>query len=59
MDKTAGRWKVGRTETQLGYYQFKVYRRLTNGSVEIYQYADTKKEADALAKTANSNGVLP
>jgi hypothetical protein len=51
------RWRVGRTHEEQPDYQYRVFRRLPDGSAEVYGYADTRQEADELARAANEGAT--
>jgi hypothetical protein len=51
----AARWVVKRTGEDAPDYAYRIVRRTADGDCEVYQYADTRAEADDLAKEANAN----
>ncbi len=55
MSAHPARWTVARTNESPPDYQYRVIRRLADGSVEVYQYADTRAEAAQLARDANGD----
>ena len=57
--RAAARWRVARTGEVALDYQYRVIRSLPGGGVEVYQYADTRSEAQRLADDANSDSGSP
>jgi hypothetical protein len=49
-----GKWYVRKTGFQAPDYPYEVVRELSDGTFELYQYADSRKDAQVLAKQANA-----
>ena len=53
------KWKVRRTREEQPCEQFEIVGRRRDWSTALYQYADTRAEADAIAREANESGRSP
>jgi hypothetical protein len=55
--RQVGKWRVQRTHEEQPCEQYVVVRTLAGGTIQTYQYADTREEALALRAEAERSGV--